>query len=144
MPDAAPDSGEKPFDPSHFGRHQFPDGRREELIKTPKPRIDPKFLQDTVPPNQNSVLTEPERPVMTPRGGFAAPKPQGGSVDRDAPTLIAAPAAKSSPSVHDSHHDRDATTLIKVPTAKAAPRVAKSKPANSPSTPSGNSTLTAS
>jgi hypothetical protein len=131
MPDAAPDSGEKPFDPSHFGRHQFPDGLREELIKAPKPRIDPKFLQDTVPPNQNSVLTEPERPVMTPRGGFAAPKPQGGSVDRDAPTLIAAPAAKSSP----SHHDRDATTLIKVPTAKAAPRVAKSKPANSPSTP---------
>jgi hypothetical protein len=136
MPDAAPDSGEKPFDPSHFGRHQFPDGLREELIKAPKPSIDPKFLQDTVPPNQNSVLTEPERPVMTPRGGFAAPKPQGGSVDRDAPTLIAAPAAaRSSPSVNESHHDRDATTLIKVPVAKAAPRVAKSKPANSPSTP---------
>lgn len=127
--DAAPDSGEKPFDPSHFGRHQFPDGLREELIKAEKPRIDPKFLQDTVPPNRKPVLTDPEPVVTTPRGGFVAPKPAGVAVDRDAKTLVAAPAAKP------VTHDRDATTLIKVPTVKAAPRVPTSKTADSPSAP---------
>jgi len=129
--DAAPDSGEKPFDPSHFGRHQFPDGLREELIRAEKPRIDPKFLQDTVPPNRKPVLTEAEQPATTPRGGFAAPKTAPSVIDRDAPTLIAAPAAKPVENIHD----RDATTLIKVPTVKAAPRVATSKAADSPSAP---------
>jgi hypothetical protein len=104
--DPAPDSAETPFDPSHFGRHEFPAGLREELIKAEKPRIDPKFLQDTVPPNRKPVLTEPEPVVTTPRGGFAAPKPVPGTIDRDAKTLVAAsttkPAAKASATSHDS------------------------------------------
>ena len=129
--DVPPDSGEMPFDPSHFGRHQFPDGLREELIKAEKPRIDPKFLQDTVPPNRKPVLTDPDPVVTTPRGGFVAPKPVGVAGDRDAKTLVAASAAKPV----ESTHDRDATTLIKVPTVKAAPRVATSKTADSPSAP---------
>lgn len=129
--DAAPDSGEKPFDPSHFGRHQFPDGLREELIKAEKPRIDPKFLQDTVPPNRKPVLTDPDPVVTTPRGGFVASKAVGVAVDRDAKTLVTAPAARPV----ESTHDRDATTLINVPTVKAAPRVATSKAADSPSAP---------
>lgn len=94
--DAAPDSAEKPFDPSHFGRHEFPAGLREELIKAEKPRIDPKFLQDTVPPNRKPVLTEPEPIVTTPRGGFAAPKASESTVDRDAKTLLAVPVVKAS------------------------------------------------
>jgi hypothetical protein len=129
--DPAPDSGEKPFDPSHFGRHQFPDGLREELIKAPKPRIDPKFLQDTVPPNRRPVLTDPDPVVTTPRGGFVAPKPPGGAIDRDAKTLIAAPAAKPL----DSVIDRDPTTLIKLPTVKQPQQAAATKAAGSPSAP---------
>lgn len=128
MADSTPDSGEKPFDPSHFGKHEFPLGLREELIKAEKPRIDPKFLQDTVPPNRNPVLTEPEQPATTPRGGFAAPKPQA-PVDRDAPTLIAAPIAKSPELLAP-----DAPTLVKVPTARAR-RPAITKAADSPSAP---------
>ena len=95
--DAAPDSAEQPFDPSHFGRHEFPAGLREELIKAEKPRIDPKFLQDTVPPNRKPVLTEPEPIATTPRGGFAAPKTSTSTVDRDARTLLAVPAKVGSP-----------------------------------------------
>lgn len=129
--DAPPDSGEKPFDPSHFGRHQFPDGLREELIKAEKPRIDPKFLQDTVPPNRKPVLTDPDPVVTTPRGGFVAPKPAGVAVDRDAKTLIATPVAKPAESVHD----RDATTLIKVPTAKPVPRAKSTAPDSSSAPP---------
>jgi hypothetical protein len=128
MAEAPPDSGEKPFDPSHFGKHEFPAGLREELIKAEKPRIDPKFLQDTVPPNRKPVLTEAEQPVTTPRGGFAAPKPQG-TVDRDAPTLIAAPVAKPLETATP-----DAVTLVKVPTVKA-PQPAVNKVADSPSAP---------
>jgi hypothetical protein len=128
--DPAPDSAETPFDPSHFGRHEFPAGLREELIKAEKPRIDPKFLQDTVPPNRKPVVTEPEPVVTTPRGGFVAPKTQG-AVDRDAPTPIAAPATKSVENITD----RDATTLIKLPTAKARPQAASTKAADSPSAP---------
>ncbi|HVY25471.1 MAG TPA: hypothetical protein VHB79_02930 [Polyangiaceae bacterium] len=125
--ETAPDSGEQPFDPSHFGKHQFPDGLREELIRAEKPRIDPKFLQDTVPPNRKPVLTEPEQPVTTPRGGFAAPKQQG-AVDRAAPPLVAAPMVKQ-PEV-----TQDAVTLVKVPTVKA-PQTATNKAADSPSAP---------
>jgi hypothetical protein len=126
MTEAAPDSGEQPFDPSHFGKHEFPVGLREELIRAEKPRIDPKFLQDTVPPNRKPVLTEAEQPVTTPRGGFAAPR-QADAVDRDAPTLIA-------PSARPSEVTQDAVTLIKVPTVKA-PQSAVSKAADSPSAP---------
>ncbi|HVY28766.1 MAG TPA: hypothetical protein VHB79_19555 [Polyangiaceae bacterium] len=110
------------------GKHEFPAGLREELIKAEKPRIDPKFLQDTVPPNHKPVLTEPEQPVTTPRGGFAAPKPQN-AVDRDAPTLIAAPVAKPLEAATP-----DAVTLVKVPTVKA-PQPVVNKVADSPSAP---------
>lgn len=95
--DASPTSSEQPFDPSRFAKHEFPVGLREELIRAEKPSIDPKFLHDTVPPNRKPVLTETEAPVTTPRGGFVVPKPQSG-VDRDAPTLLAVPVAKPSPS----------------------------------------------
>jgi hypothetical protein len=128
LADSTPDSGQKPFDPSHFGKHEFPLGLREELIKAEKPRIDPKFLQDTVPPNRKPVLTEPEHPATTPRGGFAAPKPRP-TVDRDAPTLIATPLAKppEAPTL-------DAVTLVKVPTVKA-PQTPATNPTDSPSAP---------
>lgn len=128
MTEAAPDSGEQTFDPSHFGKHEFPAGLREELIRAEKPRIDPKFLQDTVPPNRKPVLTEAEQPATTPRGGFAAPKQQG-IVDRDAPTLVAAPVVKQSEVV-----SQEAVTLVKVPTVKA-PQPVASKAAESPSAP---------
>jgi hypothetical protein len=128
--DPAPDSAETPFDPSHFGRHEFPAGLREELIKAEKPRVDPKFLQDTVPPNRKPVLTEPEPPVTTPRGGFVAPRTPT-TADRAVPTLIAAPATKPVENIAD----RDPTTLIKVPTAKSRPHAASTRPADSPSAP---------
>lgn len=127
MTEAAPDSGEQPFDPSHFGKHEFPAGLREELIKAEKPRIDPKFFQDTVPPHRKPVLTEAEQPVTTPRGGFAAPKQQG-TVDREAPTIVAVPKQQANIA------DRDAPTLVKLPTVKA-PRAAQSNAADSPSAP---------
>jgi len=83
---------DKEIDPSHFGIYEFPPGLREELIAAEKPRLDPKYFQDTVPPNAKAVLTEP---VTTPRGGFVAPKPPEGAVDRDAPTVVALPRAKA-------------------------------------------------
>ncbi len=90
-------SAEKELDPSHFGVYEFAPGLREELIRAEKPRLDPKLLQDTVPPNRKPVVTEPDRVATTPRGGFVAPK-AGAGVDRDAVTLVALPVPEQAPS----------------------------------------------
>lgn|GEM_PF-6072696 len=82
---------------------EFPPALREELIAAEKPRLDPKYFQDTVPPNATAVPTtatavptESQPIVTTPRGGFVAPKAPEGAVKRDAPTVFAAPQAKES------------------------------------------------
>src|SRR5262245_11585462 len=59
--DSAPDSDQTPFDPSHFGRHHFPAGLREELIRAEKPRIDARFTHDTVPPEAPVARPLPPR-----------------------------------------------------------------------------------
>lgn len=116
------------YDPSHFGVYEFGPGEREALIKAKKPHIDPRLLQDTVPPNK-AVVTKPDEVATTPRGGFAAPKSQD-PTGRDAETKIAVPRPQA------SVPPPAASTALKSAPLAVAPASASTVPKAKPSSPS--------
>jgi hypothetical protein len=135
----ATDDAKPEYDPSHFGVYEFGPGEREALIKAKKPHIDPRLLQDTVPPNK-AVVTKPDEVATTPRGGFAAPKAQDPTA-RDAETKIAVPRPQASVPPPAPSTALKSAPLAAVPASPGS--LPKAKPSSPSSTPPIDTSRTA-